>query len=83
MISKNLFDQSLKHTWYNINPKTKTINLTLKQYEYYIKQELIAKALIKFIENRGFSVVQEEDNLYIEKNNNITTYEKWEGDNNE
>ena len=35
-MTKNLFEQSLKHTWYNINPHIKGINLSLQQYEYYL-----------------------------------------------
>lgn len=83
MMSKNLLDQSLTHIWYNVDPKIKGISITLERYEYYLKQELIAKALIRFIENNGFIVVQEKDNLYIEKKNDVIAYEKWGEENGE
>ena len=78
-MTKNLLEQPLKYTWSNIDPHIHGINLTFQQYEYYLKQEKIADVLIKFLNNNGFKVTTENNWLSIEKNNNITLYEPYEG----
>ena len=76
---KNLLEQPLKYTWYNIDSHTNGINLTFQQYEYYLKQEKIANVLIKFLNNHSFTVKTENDWLSIEKNSNATLYESYKG----
>lgn len=79
MRDKNLLEQPLKYTCYNIDPHIHGINLTFQQYEYYLEQEKIADVLIKFLNDNGFKVTTENNWLSIEKNNNITLYEPYEG----
>lgn len=60
-MTKNLLEQSLAHTRYNINPYIKGINLSFQQYEYYLQQEIIANSLIRFLNNNGFTVKKENN----------------------
>ena len=82
-MTKNLLEQSLKHTWYNINPHIKGINLSLQQYEYYLQQEMIANSLIRFLNNNGFTIKKENNWLTIEKNSNAILYESYKGGKND
>lgn len=66
-MSKNLLDKKYEYKWYNINPSVKGINITLEQYTYFLKQELIAKNLKEFLVENGFSIKECDDNLVIKK----------------
>ena len=68
-MTKNLFETTLSTSWYSIDPKIKGINITLEQYENFIKQELIIKGLTDFLKSNNFIVtINNQDNkLTIEK----------------